>query len=182
MDQRIENLLSLQHYNFVRSKLDTPALSWYYAETTANDFDSKKPFHSSFSHLIYKKDQGVVSELFDSVVPILLTALDKQQKSLKELLRIRAGLITRTPQEIIHDAHKDDSIDHITGLYYLNDTDGDTVIYNEKEKSNNYTIKERLTPKANTWHQFNGAHYHSSSAPTQQEKRITLTFNFTINQ
>ena len=49
----------------------------------------------------------------------------------------------------------------------------------ETEESKEYTIKERLTPKANTWHQFDGAHYHSSSAPTQHEKRITLTFNYT---
>jgi len=181
MTQRIENLLSRQHYTFVRSKLDTPGVAWYYAETTANDFDTKQAFHSSFSHLVFKKDRGVISELFDSLFPILLSALDRQQKNLKELLRIRVGLITRAPHEIIHAPHKDDTIPHTTGLYYLNDTDGDTIIYNEEAPSSNYTIKERLTPKENTWHSFNGAHYHSSSAPTQQEKRITITYNFIEN-
>lgn len=176
---RIETLLNPNHYGWVRSKLDSPAVSWYYAETTANYFDEKLPFHSSFSHLIFKSDTGPVSELFDCSLPILLTALDKQDKKLKKLIRIRMGLITRTPQEVIHAPHKDDVDDHVTGIYYLNETDGDTVIYNETEQSNNYTIKERLTPKANTWHEFNGAHYHSSSAPTQNEKRIVMTYNFT---
>ena len=175
---RIENLLGQNHYGWLLNKLDHPGVAWYYAETTANHFDKKEAFHSSFSHLVFKSDTGPVSEFFDASLPILLTALDQQNKILKELIRIRIGLITRTPHEIIHAPHKDDSRPHSTGLYYLNDTDGDTVIYNETQEAEDYTIKERLTPKANTWHQFDGAHYHSSSAPTQNEKRITITYNY----
>lgn len=176
---RIENLLGPNHYGWLSSKLDSPAINWYYAETTANYNDNLLPFHSSFSHLIFKKDRGPISDLFDCVMPILTTALDQQQKSLKDLLRIRMGLITRVPSEVIHAPHKDDTIPHTTGLYYLNDTDGDTVVYNETKESEQYTIKEKLPPHINTWHQFDGAHYHSSSAPTKHEKRIVITYNFT---
>ena len=63
---RIENLLGPNHYGFVKSKIDTPTTVWYYSETTANYFDKKEPYHSSFGHLVYKKDQGALSELFDS--------------------------------------------------------------------------------------------------------------------
>ena len=62
--------------------------------------------------------------------------------NLKELIRVRMGLITRVPHEIIHAPHKDSSEPHITGNYYLNETDGDTVIYNETTPSKEYTIKE----------------------------------------
>lgn len=176
---RIENILGPNHYGWLRSKLDSPGVAWYYAETTANHFDQKLPYHSSFSHLIFKSDTGPVSDLFDSTLPILLNSLDQQKKTLKDLIRIRAGLITRTPHEIVHAPHKDDFNPHFTGLFYLNDSDGDTIVYNETEESTQYTIKERLTPKANTWHHFDGAHYHSSSAPTKHEKRIVITYNYT---
>ena len=175
---RIENLLGPNHYGFVKSKIDTPTTVWYYSETTANYFDKKEPYHSSFGHLVYKKDQGALSELFDLTMPILTTALDKQQKSLKDLIRIRLGLITRVPHEVIHAPHKDHNEPHTTALYYLNDADGDTVVYNETEMSDSYTVKEKLTPKANTWHQFDGNHYHSSAAPINTEKRIVITYNF----
>jgi len=176
---RIEDLLGPNHYGWLRSKLDSPTVGWFYAETTANYNDQLLPYHSSFSHLIFKKDRGAISDLFDVVMPVLTTALDQQQKNLKDLIRIRMGLITRVPHNVIHAPHKDDSEPHTTGLYYLNDTDGDTVVYNETSASENYTVKETLKPKANTWHQFDGAHYHSSSAPTQNEKRIVITYNFT---
>lgn len=179
---RIENLLGLNQYGWLLNKLDTPGVAWYYAETTANHFDKKEAFHSSFSHLIFKSDTGPVSDLFDCTLPILLNALDKQNKTLKELIRIRMGLITRAPNEIIHAPHKDDDKPHNTGLYYLNQSDGDTIVYDQTTESKEYTIKERLTPKMNTWHQFDGAHYHSSSAPTKNEKRITLTFNYTTTE
>ena len=86
---RLENLLGPNHYGFVRGKIDSPSTVWYYAETTANYFDKVEPYHSSFSHLVYKKDRGAMSDLFDLTMPILTTALDKQDKSLKDLLRIR---------------------------------------------------------------------------------------------
>ena len=176
---RLENLLGPNHYGFVRGKIDSPSTVWYYAETTANYFDKVEPYHSSFSHLVYKKDRGAMSDLFDLTMPILTTALDKQDKSLKDLLRIRIGLVTRVPHEIVHAPHKDDNVTHTTALYYLNESDGDTVVYNETEKSDNYTIQEKITPKANTWHQFDGKYFHSSSAPVNTEKRIVITFNYT---
>ena len=129
---RIENLLGHNQYGYIANKLDNPGVAWYFAETTANHFDKKLPFNSSFSHLIFKNDTGPVSDLFELVFPILLTAMDKQEKTLKELIRIRMGLITRTPYKVVHAPHN-----------------------------------------------FDGDHYHSSSAPTNSEKRITLTFNFT---
>ena len=168
---RIENLLGSNQYGYVLNKLDTPGVSWYFAETTANYFDKKLPYNSSFSHLMFKSDTGPISELFECAFPILLAALDHQQKTLKELIRIRMGLVTRAPYQVIHAPHKDHTEPHHTGLYYLNETDGDTVVYNETQESKEY--------KANTWHQFDGDHYHSSSAPTKNEKRITLTFNYT---
>jgi hypothetical protein len=178
---KIQNLLGKNHQSWVCAQLDNPTVPWFFAETTANYDDDALPFHSSFSHLVYKKEQGIVShEYYDALMPILLTAVDQQNTVLKELLRIRIGLITRVPHEIIHAPHKDDTVPHITGLYYANQTDGDTVVYNETTPSSQYTIKERITPLINSWHQFDGAHYHSSSAPTQHEKRIVITYNYTV--
>ena len=36
---------------------------------------------------------------------------------------------------------------HIVALYYVCDSDGDTVIYNERITSEKYTVKQRVTPK-----------------------------------
>ena len=57
-----------------------------------------------------------------------------------------------------------DSIDtdHFVMLYYVGDSDGDTIIYNEREKSKSYTIKKKVTPKQGRVVLFDGRLYHTA--------------------
>ena len=50
-------------------------------------------------------------------------------------------------------------------LYYVLDSDGDTIIYNEKKDSDNYTIKKRVTPKQGKVVLFDGQLYHTAEQP-----------------
>ena len=54
---------------------------------------------------------------------------------------------------------------HIVGLYYVIDSDGDTVIYNERKESKTYTVKERVTPKQGRIVIFDGGLYHTAEQP-----------------
>ena len=174
----LERLLGPNLYHNILSRIDSPTTAWFRGETSAHDEDPKLAYHSSFCNLVYKKETGPLNDLFDITLPILLIAMDQQQKVLKDLLRIRIGLITRTPEPITHPAHKDFHTPHRTGLYYLNQSDGDTIVYNETQKCSTYTVKQSVTPTANTWYDFDGAQYHSSATPTKHEKRIVITYNY----
>ena len=61
--------------------------------------------------------------------------------------------------------HIDTKDDHFVMLYYVCDSDGDTIIYNEKVKSENYTIQQRITPKQGRVVLFDGAYYHTAEQP-----------------
>ena len=50
---------------------------------------------------------------------------------------------------------------HIVVLYYVKDSDGDTVIYNERTESNTYTVKQKVTPKQGRVVIFDGGQYHT---------------------
>jgi len=65
-----------------------------------------------------------------------------------------------------------------TCLYYVNDCDGDTFIFNETEESKKYTIKQRVSPKKGRVCIFDGKHYHASSSPVLSNSRVVLTFNY----
>ena len=82
------NLLGLNQWNFIKMKLDGNETPWFRsssAEPVANFNDPKKPYAEGFAHLIYSKDKGSVSNLFDITLPILLQALDRQNLILKDL-------------------------------------------------------------------------------------------------
>ena len=71
-----------------------------------------------------------------------------------------------------------------SAIYFVNDSDGDTVIFNEKYTKDTkarpecaLTVKRRVTPKKNRFVLFDGQYYHASTNPRDSEKRIVINYN-----
>ena len=64
------------------------------------------------------------------------------------------------------------TIDHFVMLYYVCDSDGDTIIYNEKDMCDQYTIKEKVTPKQGRVVLFDGGLYHTAEQPLNNNRCI----------
>jgi hypothetical protein len=72
-------------------------------------------------------------------------------------------------------------------IYYLNDSDGDTRIFDQEFEAttNNFgighhdtfTTKHQITPKANRLLWFNGFRYHTASNPINSNRRVILNIN-----
>ena len=69
--------------------------------------------------------------------------------------------------------HTDKKYRHLVGLYYINDTDGDTIFYEDDEK----TEIRKITPKKGRMAIFDGSIPHTGGYPTLRERAI-LNFNF----
>ena len=64
------------------------------------------------------------------------------------------------------------TIDHFVMLYYVCDSDGDTIIYNERVPSDQYTIKKRVSPKQGRVVLFDGGLYHTAEQPLNNNRCI----------
>lgn len=169
--------------------------AWVFSSKTASVDELVIPYSFSWMNSVYDSEFPNHSNLKSLTESILISHLSNLGIEYNQLLRIRIGFITRTPETIVHKAHTDYPIPHMTALYYVNDSDGDTILYNGTESSNidtsNYTldlnekhnnvdlsIKTRVEPKADRMVIFNGARYHSSSTPTKNDFRIVITYNW----
>ena len=120
-----------------------------------------------------------------------LTALSEKMnyKIQKGILRIQFNLFlkhTVAQQE----PHVDNEIPHQVAILYMNDSDGDTILYNEMfDPTSKMTTKQfldtlnpteamRVTPKANRVVVFNGNRYHSSGIPVETPRRSVINYNF----
>ena len=148
---------------------------WYFTQdvTKHNDVDSQK--RSAFFHgyVDNKNDNdnnvGTVNSIFHHLfVPLIENVCRKIDKQNVNVIKGRSflQLPINYKGERIDTPHVDIVGDHFVILYYVCDSDGDTIIYNEKVKSDNYTIQKRITPKQGRVVLFDGSYYHTAEQPT----------------
>ena len=70
----------------------------------------------------------------------------------------------------------------IASIFYVNETDGDTIFYNVKQTdvANYKDLKEydRVSPKANRLVIFDGDLLHTGCSPTKYKNRILINSNY----
>jgi hypothetical protein len=126
---------------------------------------------------------GNKSQFFEKVLPLVYSLEEKAKITMKELYRIRIALSTSVGKEVQHYPHVDLREPHKVLLYYVNDSDGDTFmfneIYNDDEKElKTFTLKERVAPEKNKAIIFDGLRYHNSSKPVKNTARYIINMDF----
>lgn len=144
-----------------------------------------------FAHLLYNRDTNHKSQYFEDFEPILQNIVKKYDVEITQLIRMRIGFLLNTkyswPSDpyIFNQPHVDFEEDHVTALYYFNECDGNTFIFDNDEpidttdNTARWKIHKECVPnvvgKAVV---FDGRRYHASTCPKMKERRIVLTMNF----
>lgn len=87
------------------------------------------------------------------------------------ILRAKANLLMWEPKPTRHPKHIDENDEHCVFVYYVNDSDGDTVIYQDGE------ALARVSPKKGRGVMFDGSLMHASTSPTDHRLRLVINFN-----
>jgi len=135
--------------------------------------------YPQFVHALYDNGQKF-SENFEPVVaPIIKYFFEKHDISEKEVIRARVNLTTKSSSNKRTTPHVDYPDKHYVMIYYVNDSDGDTVIYKQKygQKRLWLTPYKRVSPKAGRCILFDGSHYHSPSLPKKYSARCVVNIN-----
>jgi len=168
---------------------------WYYiADVTTDLYGS----NSGFSHVAY--DTGTQSsEWYPFLMPLVYAIEEAAGHKISQLLRIRIGMLLKNTDDNYHynTPHLDFLMPHYTACYYVNDSDGDTILFNqgredmttteitentvnEYVKSTQFAISERCTPSKGQVCLFDGLRFHSSSKPKFTDRRIVITINYRV--
>jgi len=184
-----DNVLGNNLFNQVSKILTDIHIPYYYSESTA--FLDEKPRHifdGSFSHLVMQNNEQY-SNLAPFLEAVCYAAFDNAGVDVDRIIRIRLGLLTPTTETIVHTPHVDFEEPHNSALLYINDSDGDTIFYEEryerswkdnrsKPQELEFKISDKVSPKANRLVWFDGYQYHSSSTPTKHTKRLVMNINY----
>lgn len=172
---------------------EATSLGWFFHPESARPNLEFAESYGGFYHMAYDAASAtpVQSAINAILVPLLFIYCDKAKIPFTTLLRVRLGMFTKTPIDVpFHNPHVDFYAPHNVALYYVNDSDGDTVLFNETfnevdaEESARLANQKKLTeikriaPKKGKMFGFDGKHYHASMHPMKHQSRIVVTFNF----
>lgn len=147
----------------------------------SNNYDS-----AGFSKLLFLKKEfdnnedrkTTITSEYNYVIPMILEAFDKfdLKCDISNVFRSRARLTLNREKSKEEEIHVDYKFPHLVLLYYINTTDGDTVLYD-----NNNMIIEKISPRRKRCVLFDGSIRHSSSSSTLSP-RIIINTNILMNE
>ena len=143
---------------------------WHYVDDVTAGLDDDNQGRPGLSHVYVEyNDDGssdLVSSFHDLFIPMLELACGTLEIPTAKILQGRSFMQfplnlksdeVDTPHIDLDEGHR-----HIVVLYYVKDSDGDTVIYNERTESDTYTVKQKVTPKQGRVVIFDGGQYHTA--------------------
>ena len=144
----------------------------YFTKDVTRQMDEDSQKRSAFFHgyVISNDDNtiGTIDSVFhDLFVSLIENACNKIDKKNVSIIKGRSflQLPINFKGEREDTPHVDIVGDHFVILYYVCDSDGDTIIYNEQVKSDRYTVQKRITPKQGRVVLFDGSYYHTAEQP-----------------
>jgi hypothetical protein len=185
----IDDLLSPSYADAIER--DSLELSYLYKEYTSVPEYGQKLYKDDHTHdfgqfvcPIVHRDAKMPSEwYYPSLKPLLYTVSDKANFLIKDVLRIKFNMIMNrsgVPEYHYTTPHYDERSGY-SMIYYINDSDGDTYLFNEfiTESNNipkNLTVAKRISPRKNRVVIFESNRYHASSNPTCSKIRSIINF------
>tara|TARA_Y100000992_G_scaffold263111_1_gene199250 strand:- start:523 stop:1005 length:483 start_codon:yes stop_codon:yes gene_type:complete len=158
--QVIDNFLSEEEYNDLKSRILGDCMDWYWNEGVVYEDDGL----FQLTHTIFDVPKDQKSNLFYHCKSIL-------NKLGGAVFRIKANLTTKTNKPVYTGYHTDFTEDEFvgqTGIYYVNTNNGWTE----------FASGVKVNSIANRMVIFDSKYEHAGVTSTDTNRRVVINFNF----
>lgn len=178
----IENIMGGTYFAWYHNNVTVDKLpdNWQWAE----DEDAQETWQ--FVHTFYA-NQRVQSDHFQFVRPLLYFIENETGVNCNKLYRAKSNLLFPTGKDVYTTPHTDEILKNEDGsskyktiLYYINDSDGDTVFFDQRSELGTIrpkmNIVDRMTPKKGSVVVFDSNIFHASTPPVNFKNRMVINF------
>lgn len=177
----VENIISKRHQDILEEMFLSNNFPMFFNKTTLGDsyteedvfFDNNTVDTPQFTHML--ANEGNATGPYNShVIPIYIE-LCNQLNADYSLYRAKINLtypnINYTTDQY-HPPHRDlRGGNPVSAIYYINDSDGDTVFFNDKKE-----IVQRVSPKKGSLVYFDSEMWHAGRPPINSTVRAVINF------
>lgn len=180
--QKFDNVLSKFYLEDLQKAVFSADYTWVHHEETAGGYNGNYSWveddNTEETDLFAHRAPRNANENMITYDPLIYTVADLMDYRV-ELERIKINLML-PKSKLNPNSYNRPHVDYPepgmkTFLFYLNDADGDTVIFDKiftGEDPGKLTVVERITPKANSAVLFDSYRYHASSTPTLNKRSV----------
>lgn len=188
MIEVIDNFIPQHYQDNIEQVLGAVNFPWHYRPSINNGkpkiHDERFKYAHGFVHNFFNDEEGPTSTFYSTVSTLRYFA-EKHGFDNNGYHRLKANLNVQIPgwqDGQCQEPHTDMPSDHMVLIYYVNDTDGDTFIFDRKfdpmdPNPGQFDLKQRVAPKKGRALLFDGNYYHAGSYPIQNRHRIMLNAN-----
>jgi len=188
-----ENVLPIEEKHALFNLICSDTFPWYYNASTApkkyevygeeGGMTNSLETHQ-FTHTFFKNNK-INSDFFHVIEPFFPIIDSIFNFKVIEIDRIKANLMTPMVRNFneTNPKHHDadvckDGRSLLSIIYYVNESDGDTILYNKEypDQPNDLKEKHRIKPIENSMVVFPSTLYHAGSNPINFSRRIVLNF------
>lgn len=190
LNQVVSDVLPVQYADAIEQDLQQSDFPWYYLDDVTNNRYGK---NYGFTNLLYNNGH-ILNDYYKFFKPAIFQIAESVNVTIQNILRVRIGFLLPTALgNLPNTPHVDFYWPHLTACYYVNDSDGDTIIYDKTidqvgSEYNDATVKNfvesskfnpmlKCEPEKNKVLVFDGKQFHSSSNPSKN-KRLVITINW----
>ena len=159
---------------FLQNFVDSSIFEWHYMNNSLN-YDTAQIQDGIFQFIhIIVDEQGNKSPHYEKIKPLLYFFELHTGLKIKGICRMKANLLTQ--RELSEDINKlaihtdVNKEDYVSFIYYVNDSDGDTVVYNADKTE----IIEKASPVAGNCFWFKSNQFHNATPPKDHSTRIVI--------
>jgi hypothetical protein len=190
----IDNFIDNNTLDNIEHFLLGKEMMWYYVKQSVVGYDDSRYTDSSVLRNGFVLDSVIHSNKVEILRPILNRICDEVGEMIN-LVSASVNLLLPN-QELLgkHSIpHVDAGFDNFdfdvyntyTGIFYVNDSDGDTVLFKEQgsseKRAETLTELTRVTPKKNRFFYWDSRHYHAAPCCGTSE-RLVINFNFYVKK
>jgi len=213
--QVIDDFFPEKQFKELQTKILSLNMPWYYISNISvpKYLMAQDPLaieSPAIQTKLFDRELNAETEEYDTLKQYFTYMMHKLGYTNDNLLRIRA--VTTWPQKGItaenyNIPHVDQPSPHKSIVFYLNDADGDTRLFHQKQKvlpssvkrldddasdeekeeyasffiRSGFTVEHTVSPKANRLLIFDGLQYHTSGHPIDCERRVIFNINISEN-
>jgi len=181
----IDDIISKPYQDLIEQELMYREFPWFFvddltiadSERQASMLNTAVPKTPGFTHVFFDSTKNwTQNPRWNLVLPLIIEATAKAGIRIEQIYQGRTfmhlPIVKHKPWD---NPHVDYDFPHLACLYYVNDSDGDTYLFDQTTAdvpwgptvpSTNFTVKQTVTPKKGRMVLFDGSRYHASSIPT----------------